>query len=316
MSQSPPQTVNTILDTIGNTPVVKLNHVVPDGYADIFIKLEFYNPTGCYKDRMARSMIEEAERRGDLKPGMTVVEATGGSTGSSLAFVCAVKGYKFLVACSDAFSVEKLRTITALGAQLDITHSPSGKVTADLMPKMIKQAAEIGKGDGYYYTNQFHNRDALIGYEGIGLELVKQFPDSIDVFCGAVGTAGMVTGVARVLRSKMPSSQIVVLEPASAPLITQGKTGSHGVDGIGVGFVPPHLDQTLYDEARAISEEEAREMCRRLAREEGLLVGTSTGLNVVAAIQLAKELGAGKKVVTVAVDTGLKYLNGTLFVDK
>ncbi|KAI5462777.1 tryptophan synthase beta subunit-like PLP-dependent enzyme [Mariannaea sp. PMI_226] len=310
---SPPAIAHSVLDTIGNTPVVQLKRIVPAGSADVFIKLESHNPTGCYKDRMARSMIEQAEQRGVLKHGMTVVEATAGSTGSSLAFVCAVKGYKFLVASSDAFATEKLRFMVALGATLSITHSPSGKVTPDLIPSMIKQAEEIGADPAYYYTNQFNNRDALIGYEGIGTELVEQFPTGIDAFCGAVGTAGMVTGVARVLRDSMPSARIVVLEPASAPLITQGRTGIHGVEGIAVGFVPPHLDLVPNHEARAIEEEEAREMCRRLAREEGLLVGTSSGLNVVAALQLAKELGPGKTVVTVAVDTGLKYLNGTLF---
>ncbi|RFU75089.1 cysteine synthase a [Trichoderma arundinaceum] len=232
-------------------------------------------------------MIEQAEKRGDLKSGMTVVEATGGSTGSSLAFICALKG---------------------TGSKC-----PSGKVIADLMPSMMQHAMEIGKKEGYYYTNQFHNRDALIGYEGIGHELVKQFPGGIDAFCGAIGTAGMATGVARVFRSTMPSTRIIILEPASAPHITQGRTGAHSVEGIAVVSRPPHLDQALYDEARGIEEEEARAMCRLLARKEGLLVGTSTGINVVAAIQLAKELGVGKTVVTVAVDTGLKYSNGNLF---
>ncbi|KAL6825387.1 tryptophan synthase beta subunit-like PLP-dependent enzyme [Trichoderma sp. SZMC 28015] len=244
---------------------------------------------------------------------MTVVEATGGSTGSSIAFICALKGYKFEVVCSDAFSVEKLRTITTLGAKLDIIHSPTGKVTADLMPSMIQRAKEIGEKEGYYYTNQFHNRDALIGYEGIGHELVKQFPNGIDAFCGAIGTAGMAMGTARVFRSKLPSTKIVILEPASAPHITKGQTGAHSVEGIAVVSRPPHLDEALYDEARGIEEDKARAMCRLLARKEGLLVGTSTGINVVAALELAKELGPGKTVVTVAVDTGLKYLNGNLF---
>ena len=308
-----PTPVDSVLDAIGNTPVVRLRRVVPEGCADVFVKLEYYNPTGCYKDRMAKSMIEEAEQRGDLKPGMIVVEATGGSTGSSLALICAVKGYEFLAASSNAFAVEKLRTMTAFGATLNITPSPSGKVTPDLIPSMVKYADEVAKQGTHYYTNQFYNCDAIVGYEGIGHELVEQLPDGIDVFCGSVGTAGMAMGVARVLRSKMPTARIVVLEPASAPLITQGVKGTHSVEGIGVGFIPPHLERHLYDEARAIEEDEARVMCRRLAREEGLLVGTSTGLNVVAAIQLARELGPGKRVVTVATDTGLKYLNGTLF---
>jgi cysteine synthase len=264
---------------------------------------------------MAKSMIEEAERRGSLRPGMTVVEATGGSTGSSLAFVCAAKGYRFRVLCSDAVAVEKLRSMTALGADLDITHSPSGKMTPDLLPAMNKRAAEIGSDDDHYYTSQFTNPDALLGYEGIGHELVEQVPAGIDAFCGAVGTAGMAMGVGRALRAKSRDTRIVILEPASAPLLTEGVTGTHSVEGTSPGFVPPHLDRDLYDEARAVEEDEARSMCRRLAREEGLLVGTSSGMNVVAALRLAAELGPGKTVVTVAVDSGFKYLNGSLFQD-
>lgn len=315
MTFAPPKPVNSVLDAIGNTPVVRLNHVVPKDAAEVYVKLEFFGPTGSYKDRMALSMVEEAERRGDLKPGMTIVEATGGSTGSSLAFVCAAKGYRFLAVSSNAFSVEKLRTMTTFGAELDIVHSPTGKVTADLMPSMVRRAEELSKAQGHYYTNQFRNADALVGYGKIGKELVEQLSDGIDGFCGAVGTAGMFTGVASALRLKHPSAKTVVLEPAESPMITKGEKGSHGVEGIGSGLIPPHLDSSLYDEARAIPEAEARAMCRRLAKEEGLLVGTSSGLNISAAIQLAKELGPGKKVVTVAVDTGLKYLNGSLFAE-
>ncbi|WP_174804444.1 PLP-dependent cysteine synthase family protein [Martelella limonii] len=315
MRPTPPPPGETALDAIGNTPVVRLRRVVPDGAAQVFVKLEYFNPTGSYKDRMAKSMILEAERRGELKPGMTVVEASGGSTGSSLAFVCAVKGYQFIVASSNAFAMEKLRTMRGFGATVDLTHSPSGKITADLIPSMIRHAEEVSEREDCYYSNQFNNRDALIGYEEIGHELVAQFPDGIDAFCGAVGVAGMAMGVARVLKGRSELVRIVVLEPASSPVITEGKPGAHHVEGIGVGFVPPLLDQTLYDEARAVSEAEARAMCRRLAREEGLLVGTSTGLNVTAAIALAKELGPGKTVVTVACDTGLKYMNGSLLSD-
>lgn len=313
--RSAPPPVQSALDAIGNTPVVILNHVVPEGCADVFVKLEYYNPTGSYKDRMAKSMIEEAERRGDLKPGMTVMEASGGSTGSSLAFVCAVKGYHFLVVSSNAFALEKLRTIRGFGAEVDLINSPSGKITPDLVPQMIQRAQKVSKQENYYYSNQFNNRDALIGYEEIGHELVAQFPDGIDAFCGAVGVAGMAMGVAHVLKAHSATTKLVVLEPASSPIITKGHSGTHHVEGAGVGFVPPFLDENFYDEARAIPEEEARLMCRRLAREEGLLVGTSTGLNVAAAIALAKELGPGKTVVTVACDTGLKYMNGNLLAD-
>ncbi|AVC45453.1 MULTISPECIES: PLP-dependent cysteine synthase family protein [Rhizobium] len=306
---------NTALNAIGNTPVVRLRRVVPDGSAQVFVKLEYFNPTGSYKDRMAKSIIEEAERRGDLKPGMTVVEASGGSTGSSLAFVCAVKGYHLIVASSNAFAMEKLRTMGSFGATVDLIHSPSGEISADLIPSMIRHAREVSNRSDCYYSDQFNNRDALIGYEEIGHELVTQFPDGIDAFCGAVGVAGMTMGVARILKSRSASIRIVVLEPASSPVISKGWAGTHHVEGIGVGFVPPLLNQDLYDEARSIPEEEARAMCHRLAREEGLLVGTSTGLNVTAAIRLAKELGQAKTVVTVASDTGLKYMNGKLFAD-
>lgn len=315
MRRSPPPPVETALNAIGNTPVVRLRRVVPDGSAQVFLKLEYYNPTGSYKDRMAKSIIEEAERRGDLRPGMTVVEASGGSTGSSLAFVCAVKGYRLIVASSKAFAMEKLRTMRSFGATVDLIHSPSGEISADLIPSMIRHAEEVSARSDCYYSDQFNNRDALIGYEEIGHELATQFPDGIDAFCGAVGVAGMAMGVARILKSRSASVRIVVLEPASSPVISEGWAGTHHVEGIGVGFAPPLLNQDLYDEARSIPEEEARAMCQQLAREEGLLVGTSTGLNVTAAIRLAKELGPGRTVVTVASDTGLKYMNGKLFAD-
>ena len=308
-----PAPVTTALEAIGNTPVVQLQHTVPPNHASVFLKLEYFNPTGSYKDRMALAMIEQAEQRGALKPGMTVVEYTGGSTGSSLAFVCAVKGYKFHVVSSDAFASEKLKTMKALGAQLDIIASPSGNITSDLIPKMIARAKEIGTNKDSYMTDQFNNKDSLLGYEKIGDELINQFPRGIDAFCGGVGIGGMLMGVARVLKRNNPKTLIVVLEPASSPVLSEGRAGEHHVEGLGVGFVPPLLDNTLYDEVRAIHEAEARDMCRRLAKEEGLLVGTSTGLNVVAAVKLAEELGPGKSVVTVACDTGLKYMAGDLF---
>ncbi|KAF5005132.1 hypothetical protein FDECE_8389 [Fusarium decemcellulare] len=309
----PPRPVNNVLDVIGDTPCVRLQHVVAEGSAEVFIKLESLNPTGSYKDRMARSTIEEAEQRGDLKPGMTVVEATGGSTGSSLAFVCAVKGYKFRVVSSDAFATEKLRTMSAFGSTLELIHSPSGRITADLIPSMRERAKLASQGADTYLADQFSNPDVLVGYQGLGRELVDQFPNGIDAFCGAVGGGGMVMGVSKVLKAHWPACKVVVLEPASAPVITEGRSGVHGVEGIGIGFMPPLLDKALYDEARGISEDEARHMCQRLAEEEGLLVGTSTGLNVTAALQLAKELGPGRTVVTVACDTGLKYVRGDLF---
>lgn len=311
----PPPPVESALDAIGNTPVVRLRHVVPNDHANVYLKLESFNPTGSYKDRMAKPMIEEAERRGDLKPGMIVVEATGGSTGSSLAFVCAAKGYDFHVVSSNAFASEKLRTMEVFGATLEIVPSPSGQVTKDLIPSMIQRAKEVAKKGNFYCTDQFHNRDAFVGYAEMANELIHQFPQGIDAFCSTIGTAGMAMGVAMVLKPQWPHIRVVVCEPASTPVLTKGHPGSHHVEGVGIGYVPPLLARELYDEARAISEKEGRRMCRRLAREEGLLVGTSTGVNVTAAIALAKEFGPGKTIVTVACDTGLKYLNGDLFED-
>lgn len=307
------KTVRSVLQAIGNTPVVHLNKVVPTNCADVLVKLEYYNPTGSYKDRMALAMIEEAEQRGDLGPGMTVVEYTGGSTGSSLAFVCAVKGYRFRVVSSDAFAQEKRQTMSIFGAELNIIPSQDGKVTPDLIPRMMQRAREIAESEPSYFTNQLHNADSEKGYEQIGQELVEQIDGPIHAFCGGVGTAGMLMGVAHILRRLNPSPRIVALEPASTPVISQATSGTHHIEGVGIGFVPPLLDKTFFDEARGIDETEARQMAWRLAREEGIFAGTSTGMNVVGAIALARELGAGQIVVTVAVDSGLKYLAGDLY---
>ena len=311
---SPPTSLisASVLHAIGSTPLVRLNKVVPSGAADVLVKLEFYNPTGSYKDRMALAMIEGAERRGALKPGMRVVEFTGGSTGSSLAMVCGVKGYKLVLLSSDAFAEEKLRTMRALGADLRIVPSDGGKVTPALFDRFREQIAVLATEPGTFWTDQFHNADAIDGYEKIGTELLEQTSGSIDVFCGAVGTGGMLFGVTRALR-RGGRARIVALEPASSPSMTEGRAGPHRVEGIATGRIPHHVADKPYDEARAISEEDARAMARRLAREEGLFVGTSSALNITAALALARELGPGKVVATVAVDTGLKYLAGDLF---
>jgi cysteine synthase len=311
MALNPPAA--NALEAIGHTPVVRLGRVVPPNSATVYVKLEYLNPTGSYKDRMALAMIEEAEHRGDLRPGMTVVEYTGGSTGSSLAFVCALKGYPFRVVSSDAFAATKLRTMRAFGAELEILPSTGGKITPDLIPRMMDRARALAAEPQTYYTNQIHNRDALVGYAGIGRELLAQVPQGVDGFVAAVGGAGMLMGVAAVLRASRPSTRVVALEPASAPLLSAGRAGTHRVEGIGIGVVPPLLDRALYDEARAIDEDEARAMCRRLARKEGILAGTSSGMNVVGALALARELGPGKAVATVACDSGLKYLDGDLY---
>lgn len=302
-----------MIDVVGRTPVVKLSKVVPEGAADVFVKLEWFNPTGSYKDRMALAMIEAAERRGDLRQGMTVVEYTGGSTGSSLAYVCAAKGYRFRVVSSDAFSAEKLRTMRALGAELTIVPSVGGKITPDLVPRMIEKASEFAAEPGTYWTNQLHNADSLDGYRNIGVELLEQMDRPIDVFCAVVGTAGLAMGISAALTDGGSQARIIVLEPSTSAVISTGVPGTHGVEGTGIGFIPPLLDRERYDEVRTIDEAAGRSMARRLAAQEGLLAGTSTGLNIEGAVQLAGELGEGHTVVTVAVDTGLKYLAGDLY---
>lgn len=299
-----------MLSAIGNTPVVRLDKVMPDGAAEVWVKLEWYNPTGSYKDRMALSMIEEAEKRGDLRPGMTVVECTGGSTGSSLAFVCAVKGYDLAIVSSDAFSQEKLSTMEALGAALTIIPSQDGQITPDLIPTMMKRAAEMADSPEAYPTTQFDNPDARVGYRGIGSELLDQI-EHIDVFCGSVGTAGMLMGVASAL--KPAGVRIVALEPATSAVLSGGEPGTHHVEGMGTGFVPATYDPDLVDRVLPIDESRARVMARQVASEDGLFAGTSTGLNIRAAIDIAVELGEGHTVVTVACDTGLKYLTGDLY---
>ncbi len=303
----------SVLHAIGNTPVIRLRAVVPPGAADVLVKLEFFNPTGSYKDRMALAMIEGAERRGVLRPGMRVVEFTGGSTGSSLAMVCAARKYKAVLLSSDAFAEEKLKTMRAFGAELRIVPSEGGKVTPSLFEKFRKEIAVLAAEPDTFWTDQFNNVDAIDGYAGIGRELLEQAGGPIDAFCGAVGTGGFLSGMIRALREGGSKARIVALEPASSPAMTEGHGGAHSVEGVATGRVPPHMTSKPYDEARSIKEEDARALARRLAREEGLLVGTSSALNIAAAIDLARELGAGRTVATVAVDTGLKYLAGDPF---
>jgi cysteine synthase len=306
----------SVLQAIGHTPLVQLTRVVPPASADVFVKLESINPTGSYKDRMALAMIEGAEARGALRPGMRVVEFTGGSTGSSLGMVCAAKGYPFVVLSSDAFAKEKLLTMSAFGADVRLVPSDGRKVTPALFDRFRAEIAKLAAEPNTFWTDQFHNTDALNGYAEIGRELIEQTGGRIDVFCGAVGTGGMLAGVARALREAGSRARIIALEPTESPAMTQGHGGAHRVEGIATGSIPPHMSDRPYDEARAISESDGREMARRLAREEGVLVGTSSGLNIAAALQIARALGPGKVVVTVAVDSGLKYLAGDLFEAK
>ncbi|HVR33819.1 MAG TPA: cysteine synthase family protein [Acidimicrobiia bacterium] len=311
MNAPPIATITT--SAIGNTPVVRLNAIPSPDAADVYVKLESFNPTGSYKDRMALAMIEEAEQRGDLRPGMTVVEYTGGSTGSSLAFVCAVKGYRFRVVTSDAFSREKQATMRAFGADVTVIPSNGAGITRELIATMIATASDYASQPNTYFTDQLNNRDAFVGYRKIGDELLEQFPAGIDAFCAAVGVAGLSMGVAAAFADAGAATRIEILEPAESAVLSTGESGTHQVEGIGIGFRPPLLDDSLYASVRAIPQERAMTTARRLTAEEGVFSGWSTGLNVSAALDIAAELGTGHTVVTVAVDSGLKYLSGELY---
>ena len=307
-------TLPSALDAIGHTPLVPLRRLVPPGSARVLMKLEYFNPTGSYKDRMARAMIEEAERRGQISPERTtIVEYTGGSTGSSLSFVCAVKGYPLRIVSSDAFSEEKLRTMTSLGAELLIVPSDGGRITPDLMPRIIDRTRELATGAGIYWTDQFNNPDNAVGQRTLGREILEQTGGKVDAFVVSVGTAGCAMGVAYELKKHDRDIRVEVVEPSTSAVISGGAAGSHRVEGIALGFVPPLLDPDLYDEVVVVEEDEARLMVRRLATEEGIFAGTSSGMNVVAALRAAARLGPDATVVTAAVDSGLKYISTDLY---
>jgi len=299
------------LAAIGNTPAVKLSRLVDDDCAEVWVKLEAANPTGSYKDRMALAMIEGAEADGRLRPGQTVVEYTGGSTGSSLAFVCAVKGYPLRIVSSDAFAVEKARTMKAFGAQVELIESPEG-ITPDLIPRMRARAREIADEIGAFATDQFNNTDMVDGYARLGEELLDQVP-GIDAFCCYVGTAGCFLGVSRALTARLPRLHRAVVEPAESAVLSGQPAGTHHIEGGGSGFRPPQLDESAYDEVMAIAQAEAFAMARQAARAEGIFSGPSTGINLVAALTVARRLGPGHRVVTVQVDSGLKYLAGAVY---
>jgi cysteine synthase A len=301
-----------MLGAIGSTPVVRLERLVEPGTAEVWVKLESHNPTGSYKDRMALAMIEGAERDGRLLPGQTVVEYTGGSTGSSLAYVCALKGYPLRIVSSDAFAREKLRTIEALGGEVDIVPSPEG-ITPDLIPRMIERSREVVEETGGFATDQFRNRDLLEGYAGLARELLEQLDGRLDAFCAYIGTAGCFLGVTRELRKTLPELYRVAVEPAESPVLSGGEPGTHRIEGGGAGFRPPLLDREDVDEVIAVSTGDAFAMARRATREEGLWSGPSTGANLTAALVLARRLGEGKRVATPLVDSGLKYLAGELY---
>ena len=302
-----------ILDSIGSTSMVRLLKVVPPGCAEIFVKLEWENPTGSVKDRMAEVVMARAERDGRLKPGDTVIEYTGGSTGASLALVCAAKGYRLRIVSSDAFSQEKLDHMAALGAELTLVASADGRTTKKLILDMIETARTLSLLPHTYWTDQLNNQDSVAGYYALGEEIWSQTEGRIDAFVHCVGTAASSRGVATVLKRYKPSIKIVVVEPAESSVLLGGQAGPHKIEGVGIGFVPPLWDPTLVDEIMPVGTDAAKDMARRLAREEALFAGTSSGANVVAAIHVAERLGPDAKVVTLMVDSGLKYLSTDLY---
>jgi cysteine synthase A len=304
---------HTILSAIGNTSLVQLRKIVPFGCAKIFVKLEWENPSGSMKDRTAQAMIALAEEDGRLKPGDTIVEYTGGSTGISLALICVAKGYKIHIITSDAFSQDKLNQMKAFGAELTIIPSEGGKTTKKLILDMIEVAKEFSKRPHTYGTNQLYNHDSISGYYPLGEEIWNQTNGKIDAFVHSVGTAASSRGVATVLKKHNPKVKIVVVEPAESAVLSGGQPGPHKIEGVGIGYTPPLWEPNLVDEIIAVKTEDAKAMARRLACEEGLFAGTSSGANVAASIQVAEQLGPEANIATLMVDSGLKYLSTDVY---
>jgi len=302
-----------LLGAIGRTPCAELRRVVPPGSARVLVKLENQNPTGSMKDRMALAVVDGALRSGRLAPGGRVVEYTGGSTGTSLAFVCAAKGLAITVVTSDAFAQEKRDHMRALGAEVVELASDGGTTTRELIQRMIARAKELAAAPGAFAADQFANPDAAAGYAPLAEELWEQSGRAVDAFVQSVGTAQCIRGVAGVLRALRPGVQVAAVEPAESPVLGGGAPGAHQIEGVGPGFVPPLWTPALADELVAVSTAESQAMARRLAREEALFAGTSTGANVVAALRVAARLGPGRTVATIACDSGLKYLSTELY---
>jgi len=299
-----------ILHRIGNTPLLPLRRIVPAGGARVLLKIESENPTGSMKDRMALAMIEAAAADGRLKPGGAVVEYTGGSTGVSLALVCAVKGYPLHIVTSDAFAREKLDHMRILGARLEIVPSESGRMTEKLTRDMIARAGVIAAGNGGFWTDQMKNTDQLAAYRKMADEIRGQASGRIDAFVQSVGTAASLRGIGEGLRRHDQRIRLVAVEPDESPVLSGGAPGAHKIDGIGAGFVVPLWQKNVAERIERVSTADATAMALRLAREEGLFAGTSTGANVIAALRVAEDLGPGATIVTVMCDTGMKYLRG------
>jgi cysteine synthase A len=303
----------TILETIGNTPLVELRSIVPAGSARILLKLESHNPTGSMKDRMAKAMIDGAIASGALAPGREVVEFTGGSTGTSLAFVCAALGYPLSIVTSDAFSIEKRNHMKAFGARMTIVPSDGGRITPDLFVTMRALTQEIIAGRGAFWTNQFENHDQAGGYRSLGDEVWAQTGGKVDAFVQAVGTCGSLRGTSTALRAHKPGIHVVAVEPAESAVMSGGAPGAHRIEGTGTGRLVPMWDPSLANEIEPVLSADAEAMARRLTKEEAIFAGTSTGANLVAALRLAKRLGSGATIVTLACDHGLKYISTDLY---
>ncbi|HKS57667.1 MAG TPA: cysteine synthase family protein [Steroidobacteraceae bacterium] len=302
-----------VLGAIGNTPLVQLRRVAPPGCARVLVKLEGGNPTGNMKDRMAKAAIEAAEADGRLRPGSTVVEYTGGSTGASLALVCAAKQYPIKIVTSDAFSEEKTRTTAALGAQIVLIPSDNRRITAELFQAMIAAARKLSAEPGHWWFDQLNNPDAAPGYASMAEEIWQQSNGRVDAFVQAVGSGHSLNGVAKVLRGHNRNLHVVAAEPGESPVLSGGARGAHRIEGIGLGFLPPQWRAEDVDEVQAATTEEAMSMCRRLAREEGIFAGTSSGLNVIAALRVAERLGPDATVATIMIDSGLRYMSTDLY---
>ncbi|MGX7243350.1 cysteine synthase A [Enterococcus quebecensis] len=303
------QIFNSVTELIGKTPIVKLNHMVPEDAADVYVKLEFFNPGGSVKDRIALNMINQAEKSGKLKTGDTIIEPTSGNTGIGLAMVGAAKGYKVVIVMPDTMSIERRKLMKAYGAELLLTPGSEG------MKGAIAKATELSKTDGYFMPMQFENpANAETHEKTTGKEIQDAFgPAGLDVFVAGVGTGGTITGVGRELKRVYPGISIIAVEPTESPVLEGGTPGPHKIQGIGAGFVPKVLDTEIYDRIIAVPSDTAIETARQLAIKEGLLAGISAGAAVYAALVIAKELGVGKKVLTVIPDNGERYLSTALY---
>ena len=302
-----------VLGAIGNTPLMELRRLPPSGAARIVMKLESANPTGSMKDRVARAMIERAAADGRLKPRDTVVEYTAGTTGISLALVAAALGYKAHFVFSNAFSPDKRSTMRAYGAEITDVEAPGGLITGGLIKALIARADEISRLPRHWYCDQLNNRDGEAGYHSLGEELWQQSGGRVDAFVQAVGTAHSIHGSASALRLHNPRLEVIAVEPAESAVLSGRPAGAHSIDGIGIGFVPPLWRRAEVDEILTVPTAEAKAMARRLAREEGVFAGTSTGANLVAALAVAQRLGPKATVATIAVDSGLRYLSTDVF---